>query len=264
MANQQIDPTKTRKDAQIFTVTDPADAIGYYLAEDLTKTWQEDFADGDSGEVITINRREIIKRRGELVTADLASSLIFYIQTGDVTEIKVSDQRRQALEYNNTRLKPYKVTAIINSKRHQFILEAQTVELAMEVARDWIELNYNGDFTIIGVAALQNVVLLNSTLERTNDETGESEEISGSGEADGETTRYYKAEGSQNRATQTNAGALVNKTDSTDNTARLEKKDDQKTETKEQKKASSMPTIYVIFLCVAGAVLILTGISKKR
>lgn len=194
MANQQIDPTKTRKDAQIFTVTDPADAIGYYLAEDLTKTWQEDFADGDSGEVITINRREIIKRRGELVTADLASSLIFYIQTGDVTEIKVSDQRRQALEYNNTRLKPYKVTAIINSKRHQFILEAQTVELAMEVARDWIELNYNGDFTIIGVAALQNVVLLNSTLERTNDETGESEEISGSGEADGETTRYYKAE----------------------------------------------------------------------
>lgn len=194
MANQLIDPTKTRKDAQIFTVTDPADAIGYYLAEDLTKTWQEDFADGDTGEVVTINRREIIKRRGELVTADLASSLIFYIQTGDVTEIKVSDQRRQALEYNNTRLKPYKVTAIINSKRHQFILEAQTVELAMEVARDWIELNYNGDFTIIGVAALQNVVLLNSTLERTNDETGESEEISGSGEADGETTRYYKAE----------------------------------------------------------------------
>lgn len=194
MANQLIDPTKTRKDAQIFTVTDPADAIGYYLAEGLTKTWQEDFADGDTGEVVTINRREIIKRRGELVTADLASSLIFYIQTGDVTEIKVSDQRRQALEYNNTRLKPYKVTAIINSKRHQFILEAQTVELAMEVARDWIELNYNGDFTIIGVAALQNVVLLNSTLERTNDETGESEEISGSGEADGETTRYYKAE----------------------------------------------------------------------
>lgn len=77
-------------------------------------------------------------------------------------------------------------------------------------------------------------------------------------------TVTINAEGSQNRATQTNAGALVNKTDSTDTAARLEKKDDQKTETKEQKKASSMPTIYVIFLCVAGAVLILTGISKKR
>lgn len=193
MADQPIDQTKTRKDAQLFTVTDPADAIGYYLAEDLTKTWQEDFTDGDTGEVVTINRREIIKRRGELVTPDFASSLIFFIQTGDVTEIKVSDQRRQAVEYNNARLKPYKVTAIINNKRHQFILEAQTVELAMEVARDWIELNYNGDFTIIGASALTNVVLLNSTLERFNDETGEAE-ISGSGEADGETTRYYKAD----------------------------------------------------------------------
>lgn len=194
MADQPVDQTRTRKDAQIFTVTDPAEAIGYYLAEDLTKTWQEDFTDGDTGEVVTINRQEIIKRRGELVTADLASSLIFYIQTGDVTEIKVSDQRRQAVEYNNARLKPYKVTALINSKRHQFILEAQTIELAMEVARDWIELNYNGDFTIIGASGLTNVVLLNSTLERFNDETGEQEEISGTGEAAGETTRYYKAD----------------------------------------------------------------------
>lgn len=194
MAQQPTDPTKTRKDAQLFTVTDPAEAIGFYLAEDLTKTWIEDFTDGDTGEVVSINRCDIIKRRGELITPDIASSLIFFIQTGDVTEIKISDQRRQASEYNTSKLKPYKVTASINGKRHQFILEAQTVELALEVARDWIELNYNGDFTIIGASALLNVVLLNSTLERFNDETGESEEISGSGESDGETTRYYKAD----------------------------------------------------------------------
>lgn len=194
MAEQPTDITRTRKDAKTFTVTDAGEAIGYYLAEDLTKTWQEEFSDGDTGEIVTINRQEIIKRRGELITAELASSLNFYIQLGDIKTIRVSDQRRQATEYNNTRLKPYKVTALINSKRHQFILEAQTVELAMEVARDWIELNYNGDFTIIGTTALMNVILLNSTLERQNAETGDLEEISGSGEADGETTRYYKAE----------------------------------------------------------------------
>ncbi len=193
-AEPTIDPTKTRKDAEIFTVTDPAEAIGYYLAQDLTKNWVEDFTDSDTGEVISINRQDIIKRRGDLITPDVASSLIFFIQTGDITEIRVSNQRRQATEYNNARLKPYKVTALINSKRQQFILEAQTVELALEVARDWIELNYNGDFTIIGASALLNVVLLNSTLERINIETGESEGVSGSGESDGETTRYYKAE----------------------------------------------------------------------
>ena len=59
-------------------------------------------------------------------------------------------------------------------------------------------------------------------------------------------TVTINAEGSQNRATQTAAGALVEKTDSTTTAANVEKKDDQKTETQEQKKASSMPTIYVI------------------
>lgn len=45
-------------------------------------------------------------------------------------------------------------------------------------------------------------------------------------------------------------------TDSTTTAANVEKKDDQKTETQEQKKASSMPTIYVIILIALGAVLI--------
>ena len=96
---QPTDPTMTRRDATIFTVTG---AVGYYLAEDLTKTWQEDFTDGDTGEVVTINRQEMIKRRGELITPELASSLNFFIQAGDIETIRVSDQRRQATEYNNS------------------------------------------------------------------------------------------------------------------------------------------------------------------
>lgn len=71
------------------------------------------------------------------------------------------------------------------------------------------------------------------------------------------------AEGSQTRATQTSAGAQVNKTDSTTTAAKLEKKDDKKAETKEQKKGSSMPTILIIFLCVASAVLILRATAKR-
>lgn len=189
-----LDPTKTRKDALTFETPDPQTAIGYYLAEDLIKTWEEDYTDGDTGEIVTIPRHEIIKRRGELITPELASSLLFFIATGDVKTIKASTQKRLAQEYNSPAMKPYKVTAAINSKRQQFILEAQTPDLAMEVARDWIELNYDGDFTIVGISALTNVILLNSTLERFNSENGEAEEISGSGEADGETTRYYKAD----------------------------------------------------------------------
>ena len=71
------------------------------------------------------------------------------------------------------------------------------------------------------------------------------------------------AEGSQTRATQTSAGAQVNKTDSTTTAAKLKKREDKKAETKEQKKASSMPTIFIIFLCIASAVLILRATAKK-
>lgn len=77
-------------------------------------------------------------------------------------------------------------------------------------------------------------------------------------------TVTINAEGSQTRATQTSVGAQVNKTDSTTTAATLEKKDDQKAETKEQKKASGMPTIFIIFLCVAvAAVLILRATGKR-
>lgn len=189
-----IDPTKTRKDAVVFESSEPAEMVGFYLAEPLQKTWQEDFIDSDTGEVVSINRCELIMRRGEYISPEQAESIRFYIQSGDITTpIKLTNQRRQAEEYNTASLKPYKVSATINSKRHKFILEAQTVELAMEVARDWIELNYKGDFTITGANALSNVILLNSNMERFNDK-GETEEIIGTGEADGETTRYYMAE----------------------------------------------------------------------
>lgn len=189
-----IDPTKTRKDALVFETDQPAAMIGYYLAEPLSKTWTEDFMDSDTGEVVSIERQEIILRRGELITPEQAQSISFYQQSGDITKpVKLTDQRRQAEEYNTASLKPYKVTASINSKRHKFILEAQTVELAMEVARDWIELNYKGDFTIVGATALSNVILLNSNIERFKAD-GDTEEVSGTGESDGETTRYYMAD----------------------------------------------------------------------
>lgn len=187
-------PDEDAQDALIFETDQPAAMVGYYLAEPLTRTWTEEFIDSDTGEVLSIERKEIIMRRGELVTPHQAESIDFYMHTGDIPKsVKLTDQRRQAEEYNTSSLKPYKVTASINSKRHKFILEAQTVELAMEVARDWIELNYNGDFTIVGVTALSNVILLNSNIERFKAD-GETEEVSGTGESDGETTRYYMAD----------------------------------------------------------------------
>ena len=192
--NAIIDPTKTRKDAVLFETSEPSEMVGFYLAEPLQKAWQEDFMDSETGELVSIIRCEMIMRRGEYITPEKAQTISFHYLSGELDKpVRLTNQRRQAEERNTTFLKPYKVSATINGKRHKFILEAQAVELAMEVARDWIELNYQGEFTINGVNALQDVILLNSNMERFNDK-GETEEIIGTGEADGETTRYYMAE----------------------------------------------------------------------
>ncbi len=112
----KIDFTKTRKDAMVFETSEPADMIGYYLAEPLAKTWTEDFMDSDSGEVLTIDREEIILRRGDLITPEQAQSISFYLQSGDIAKpVMLTDQRRQAQEYNTASLKPYKVTTSIKT-----------------------------------------------------------------------------------------------------------------------------------------------------
>lgn len=76
-------------------------------------------------------------------------------------------------------------------------------------------------------------------------------------------TVTINAEGSQIRATQTSAGAQVNKTDSTTTAANVEKEDDTKTESKEQKKASSTPTIFIIIVCTVAALLLWRGIARR-
>lgn len=76
-------------------------------------------------------------------------------------------------------------------------------------------------------------------------------------------TVTINGEGSQTRATQTSAGAQVNKTDSTTTGASLVKKDDTKTESKEQKKASSTPTIFIIIVCAGVVLLLWRGIARR-
>ncbi|MBO5053824.1 MAG: hypothetical protein J6C44_06295 [Muribaculaceae bacterium] len=77
-------------------------------------------------------------------------------------------------------------------------------------------------------------------------------------------TVTINAEGSQTRATQTRAGAQVNKTDSTATVAAVQKKADNKAETKEQKKASSTPTILIIFLCLGAGLVIWRTIARWK
>lgn len=187
------DPTKTRFDANIFESDNPQELIGYYLADNIGKTWQEEFTDGDTGEIVTVERHERLFNRGALITADKASSLAFHIAAGDIaTPIIATDQQRQAEESGLYGLKPFSVTAQINRKKYKFIIQAQSVDLALAVARDYIELNYDGIFALTGVSYLNQVVILNTILERLNE--GDEGKIVSDPDSEAAGDRFYKAD----------------------------------------------------------------------
>lgn len=88
---------QTRKDEIRFFTNKPEEMLGKYLAKRLLRTWQEDFVDNDTGEVVSIDRNEIIADRGQLITGDLLAVIRFHLQSGDISEVEVSNQKREGI-----------------------------------------------------------------------------------------------------------------------------------------------------------------------
>lgn len=174
---------KPRMLEQRFTTCNPDDMIGYYTTERVLKTWTEDRVDKATGEIVSVECVEIIAERGILVTPELAASIRFAYNAGDTTApITLSDQQRQAEEGEILWLQPFKVTAEIGGKSRKFLLVAQSAARAIDVARDWIELNYKGTFGFTAVAMLRDVIII------------EPEDVD-AGAADIEAEKqYYKAD----------------------------------------------------------------------
>jgi hypothetical protein len=194
---KQPEKIQTRKDEVRFKTSDIRRIIGKYLAANVLKTWKEDFLDESTGEVITIERNEILFERGKYIDNDLATRINFSIQAEDIKEVEVSNQRRLATQNKRTGLYPFKVSASIGMKRHNFILQAQNATKAIEVATDFIELNFSQSFDITGVKLMDDVVILNDRLrkyvEAQEGANEEGEEEDNAEEQRGD-VKYYKVE----------------------------------------------------------------------
>lgn len=193
----QPERIQTRKDEVRFRTSDVRRIIGKYLASHALKSWKEDFLDESTGEVVTIERNEILFERGKYIDNDLATQINFHIQCGDIEDVEVSNQRRLAILNKRTMLYPFKITALIGNKRHSFILQAQDVTKAIEVATDYIELNFTQSFDITGVKLMNEVVILNERLRKfveAQEGANEAGEEADNGEDKRDDTKYYKIE----------------------------------------------------------------------
>lgn len=188
---------QTRKDEVRFRTSDYRRIIGKYLASNVLKSWKEDFVDESTGETVTIERNEMLFERGKYIDNELATQINFHIQAEDIKEVEVSNQRRLATVNKRNGLYPYKASALIGGKRHNFILQAQNAVKAIEVITDYIELNFTQSFDILGVKLMDNVIILNDRLKKyveAQEGANEAGEEADNSEDLRNDTKYYKVE----------------------------------------------------------------------
>lgn len=165
---------QTRHNEIRMSTSDPQLMLGKYIAAPIYKGWIEDFVDEDSGEVVSIDRKELLFEVGKYIDSDLLANIMFYQSSGDITKpIEISNQKREASLVKNEYLYPWSVKAKIGKKNHRFLLYASDINMAIEIAKDYIELNYTDRFSILTAKSYNDCIMLNEVLSKAdeNDET---------------------------------------------------------------------------------------------
>ncbi len=161
----EISSIPTRKNEIRFITDKPEEMLGKYLAKRLLRTWQDDFVDDDTGEVVSIDRNEIIADRGQLITGDLLAAIQFHLQAGDISEVEISNQKREGILSVCTRMFPWMVTICIASgKKKKFLLYASSIGMAVEIVCDYVELEFSGMFTLVSAKSLDSYIILKDKL----------------------------------------------------------------------------------------------------
>lgn len=189
--------TETRKDEIRYRTNDTRRMVGKFFASNVFKTWYEEVLDSDTGEVISIERNDLLFEVGKYIDEETAQSISFHIQCGDITDVEVSNQRRIARPDKRYSLLPFKATAVIGNKRKSFILQAQSATLAIEVVTDFIELNFTSRFVVDSVKAMPGCIILNDRFRRAVEEVeggNEAGEETPDGEEARDDTKYYRIE----------------------------------------------------------------------
>ena len=83
--------TVNRFEEEIITTSNLSEMKDKYLAETLYRKWPENFVDESTGELVNIERKEIIFARGTLLDSNALEEINFFLQSGDITEVRVSN-----------------------------------------------------------------------------------------------------------------------------------------------------------------------------
>ena len=162
----QKEKVETKKDEVRYFTSEPKEMLNKYLASDVVQKWSEDFIDEDTKEVVSVERTQKLFDRGRLIDQDLLTQINFHLQTGDIKEVEVSNQKRLAFENKNTFLHPWQAQAEIGDKKYKFLLYASGISNVIEILNDYIELNYASGFTLVMAKEIDSCIILTDNFEK--------------------------------------------------------------------------------------------------
>ncbi len=162
---------ETRLTEMKFRTNDPKKLRDKYLASRALRTWTEDFVDGDTGEIISIERNEIIMERGTLLTPEKISELSFFFQSGDLKDVEVTTQERPGdiREFYRPCLCEATVH-VFPGPNKKYLLHAISIGQAYEIITDYVELFNPGQNTITSIKSLCEYTYIHPAKETDEDE----------------------------------------------------------------------------------------------
>lgn len=177
---------ETRKNEVKYSTLEPKKLLNRYIAERVLKIYTDDFIDEDTGETVSIERNEILFSTGTFIDQDVLAKIRFSIEAGEITkDIEVSNQKRMAYVYENTFLYPYLSQVKIGNKKKKILFYANSLETALLIIKDYVELNYEGSFSVAMIKEFPSCIILIDKFKKPEQEDTEEEK---------DNRKYYQIE----------------------------------------------------------------------
>lgn len=127
------------RDIKIWTESEPKKMLNHYLAKNALREWTEEFTDKDTGEIVKVDRQEVVMEARTFLDNNKISDLNFYLQTGDVKAVELSDSPIVPIEETTTsRFRPVAVTFLAQGHaKFTYVCYATSITEAIQICKDF-------------------------------------------------------------------------------------------------------------------------------
>lgn len=162
---------QTRFDEVRIRIDDPKNLEGKMSAEDVRRKWMEDFVDEQTGEVVSVERSELVSPRGKMLTKDDVARIMFHMQSGEIKDVLVTNQIRPA--WYGSGYNKYEVAAADTRIKKRILVYARGIPMALQIAIDYCEQTMKDMFKINSVKVADNYKVVSLTPKDSDKSAGE-------------------------------------------------------------------------------------------